>query len=162
MIGVQSRLYAFIMSLVFDPDQAADVLQQTNLVMWQKSDQFQPGTNFSAWAFQIARYQVMAQRQKRRRDRHVFDDETLAVVAQEFERREELLDDRLAALSRCMGEMADDGRRVLQLRYRDGLSVQDIAAGLGHTANRVAVRLHRLRLALMQCIQRRQLQEASA
>jgi DNA-directed RNA polymerase specialized sigma24 family protein len=59
-----------------------------------------------------------------------------------------------------MGEMADDGRHVLQLRYRDGLSVQQIAAGLGHTANRVAVRLHRLRLALMQCIQRRQLQEA--
>ena len=66
MIGCQSRLYAFIMSLVCDPEHAADILQQTNIVMWEKSDQFEPGTNFTAWTFQIARYQVLAHRQRRK------------------------------------------------------------------------------------------------
>ena len=69
MIGCQSRLYAFIMSLVHNGEHAADILQQTNLVMWEKSDEFEMGTNFSAWTFQIARYQVMAFRQRQRRDR---------------------------------------------------------------------------------------------
>lgn len=159
MIGCQSRLYAFIMSLVHNPEQAADILQQTNLVMWQKSDEFQMGTNFTAWTFQIARYQVMSFRQRQQRDRHVFDDETLAVVAGELEERAELKEDRLVALSQCMNELGNDGRELLTQRYRDSLPVQDIAAHLGHTANRVAVRLHRLRVALLECIRRREAAE---
>lgn len=161
MIGCQSRLYAFIMSLVCDPDQAADILQQTNLVMWEKSDQFTPGTNFSAWAYQIARFQTMAHRQKRRRDRLVFDDETLAAVASVFEERADGLDDKLTALSRCLNQLGEESRSLISVRYRDGASVKQIADQFGHTANRVAVRLHRLRLALMECIERGTLQQAN-
>jgi RNA polymerase sigma-70 factor (ECF subfamily) len=161
MIGCQSRLYAFIMSLVCDPDQAADILQQTNLVMWEKSAQFTPGTNFSAWAYQIARFQVMAHRQKRRRDRHVFDDETLSSIASVFDDRIDGLEDKLTALSRCMNQLNDDSRSLIRVRYGDGFSVKQIADQLGHSANRVAVRLHRLRLALLECMERGTLQEAT-
>ena len=165
MIGCQSRLYAFIMSLVRNPEHAADILQQTNLVMWQKSDEFAPGSNFSAWTFQIARFQVMAFRQRQRRDRHVFDDETIAAVADEFEHRLGD-DDRLNALSHCLTQVSQDNQQLLRSRYRDGLAIAQIAQELGHTANRVAVRLHRLRLTLMDCIQRRRMarevQEAGA
>ena len=155
MIGCQSRLYAFIMSLVHNPEHAADILQQTNLVMWEKSDEFEIGTNFTAWTFQIARYQVMAFRQRQRRDRHVFDDEAIAAVTGEFERRSDAKEDRLIALSQCMQELGGDARGLLQQRYRDGQAVQEIAEQLGHTANRVAVKLHRLRVALLECIRRR-------
>lgn len=166
MIGCQSRLYAFIMSLVHNPEHAADILQQTNLVMWQKSDEFEMGTNFSAWTFQIARYQVMAFRQRQRRDRHIFDDDAIQAVTREFERRSDGKEDRLIALSQCMQELGNDGRNLLQKRYRDGQAVQHIAEALGHSANRVAVTLHRLRLALLECIRRRsgpaELSEAGA
>ena len=53
------------------------------------------GTNFSAWTFQIARYQVMAFRQRQRRDRHVFDEEAIQAVTREFERRSDGKEDRL-------------------------------------------------------------------
>jgi len=158
MIGCQSRLYAFIMSLVHNPDEAADILQQTNMVMWQKSDEFAPGTNFTAWTFRIARYQTMAHRQRQRRDRLVFDDAAISAIADEFEKRADANDDRLTALSHCMRELNADSRELLGRRYRDGLAVQQIAEELGHTANRVAVRLHRLRTALLECIRRREAQ----
>ena len=162
MIGCQSRLYAFIMSLVHSPEHAADILQQTNLVMWEKSDEFEMGTNFSAWTFQIARFQVMAFRQRQRRDRHVFDDDAIDAVTREFQRRSDAKEDRLTALSQCMQELGDDARGLLQQRYRDGQAVQEIAQELGHSANRVAVRLHRLRLALLECIRRRNEPAAAA
>ena len=156
MIGCQSRLYAFIMSLVHNGEHAADILQQTNLVMWQKSDEFELGTNFTAWTFQIARYQVMAFRQRQRRDRHIFDDDAINAVAGEIEDRLAAQEDRLLALSQCLGEVGTDGRNLLVQRYRDGLAVNEIAAQLGHTANRVAVTLHRLRVALLECIRSRE------
>ena len=55
----QGRLYAYVLSLLGDPDQANDVLQETNLVLWRNAGEFQMGSNFRAWAFRIAHFQVM-------------------------------------------------------------------------------------------------------
>ena len=41
-----------------------DVFQAANLVLWRKFDQFEPGTNFFAWACQIIRYEVLKYREK--------------------------------------------------------------------------------------------------
>lgn len=155
MLSNQNRLFAFVLSLVGNREQANDVLQQTNLVLWEKLDDFEPGTNFMAWAFQIARFQVMAHRQKQGRDRHVFDEEAVALVATAFEKQAEAFDDRLSALSVCIQQLPDDGRSLIRRRYGEGWSVKNLADELGQTANRLAVRLHRLRAALMECIQRR-------
>lgn len=155
MLGNQNRLFAFVLSLVGNREQANDVLQQTNLVLWEKLDDFEPGTNFMAWAFQIARFQVMAYRQKQGRDRHVFDDDAVSLVATAFEKRADAFDDRLHALADCIQQLPDDGRSLIKRRYGDGWSVKNLADELGQTANRLAVRLHRLRAALMACIQQR-------
>lgn len=158
IVDNQPRLYAFIMSLVGNADAASEVLQQTNVVLWEKIDDFELGTNFMAWAFRIARYQVMAYRQRLGRDRHVFDDEAVSAVAQTFEERASSFDERLTALKDCLQNLPDDGRKLLERRYEDGWSVKSLAAELGQTANRLAVRLHRLRATLMQCIQRKQVE----
>ena len=155
MLANQNRLFAFILSLVANREHANDVLQQTNLILWEKLDDFEPGTNFMAWAFQIARYQVMAHRQKQGRDRHVFDDEAVSLIASAFEQQSERFDERLTALKHCIQQLPDDGRRLIRRRYGDGWSVKNLAHELGQTANRLAVRLHRLRALLMECIQQR-------
>ncbi len=36
----QGRLFAYVLSLVGDADQARDVMQETNTVLWQKSADF--------------------------------------------------------------------------------------------------------------------------
>ena len=41
----QQRVYLFILSLVPDRADAEDVLQETNLVLWQKFDDFTPGSD---------------------------------------------------------------------------------------------------------------------
>ena len=50
----QGRLFAYVLSLVGDADQARDVMQETNAVLWQKSADFEIGTNFSAWMIKTA------------------------------------------------------------------------------------------------------------
>ena len=155
MLANQNRLFAFILSLVGNREQANDVLQQTNLILWEKLDNFEEGTNFMAWAFQIARYQVMAHRQKQGRDRHVFDDEAVSLIASAFEQHSERFDERLTALAHCIQQLPDEGRQLIRRRYGDGWSVKNLAKELGQTANRLAVRLHRLRAMLLECIQQR-------
>ena len=150
----QSRLYAYILTLTGDREQARDVLQECNLVMWSKADEFEDGTNFIAWAFTIARFQVMAARQKIARDRLVFDDEILQGMADIFD-DDEAFDERQAALGLCIEEIAPNHRNLLKIRYTDGLSVKEIALQLDKTANAVAKVLHRTRIALMDCIEKK-------
>lgn len=148
----QSRLYAYILTLTGDRDQARDVLQETNLVIWRKGGEFEPGTNFIAWVFQIARYQVKAYRQRIARDRLVFDDELLNEMADVFT-EDEQFDARQDALGRCIEKLTPNHRSLLQIRYNDGLAVKQIATRLNKSANAIAKVLHRTRVALMHCIE---------
>lgn len=62
MTDHQWPLRGFILSLMPGSPDVGDVLQETNLVLWQKRRQFKLGTNFFAWACRIARYEVMHHR----------------------------------------------------------------------------------------------------
>ena len=73
----QRQLHAFILSMVWNPAEADDVLQETNLVLWEKSGEFDGSRPFLPWAMRFAQLQAMAwlKRRQRQQDRLVFDDE---------------------------------------------------------------------------------------
>ena len=77
----QQRVYLFILSLLPNPADAEEVLQETNLVLWRKFEEFEPGTNFKAWAFQTAYYKIQSFLSRQERDRARFGDEFLEKVA---------------------------------------------------------------------------------
>ena len=86
----QSRMFAYILSLLGNRTQAKDVMQETNSVLWLKAHEFKLGTNFGAWMFKVAYFQVMAHRRRLTRDRLVFDDDFLQGIAAEAEQQSEL------------------------------------------------------------------------
>jgi len=153
--GVQSRLFSFICSMVGSYDLANDVLQETNVVLWDKQHEFEIGTNFTAWSFRIARYQVMAMREKQSRDRLVFSNEMLELVAAESDSFDELYDRRQAALTFCLGHLPEKQADLIRMRYMKGRSIKWMATESSKSANAVAVQLHRIRTALADCIERR-------
>ena len=150
----QGRLYAYILSLLGDPDQANDVLQETNLVLWRSAQEFQMGSNFRAWAFRIAHFQVMAHRQRQLRDRLVFDDEMLAVLDPAAKAVDETYESRQERLTACLEKLPAHQRDLLRQRYADGLSLQAIAEAVRRTANAVAQTLFRVRRTLIDCVTR--------
>lgn len=50
----QRQIFAYIYTLVPDRHDAEDLLQETSLVICEKFDEFRPGSDFVAWACQIA------------------------------------------------------------------------------------------------------------
>ena len=77
----QRRIFAYLYTLVPDRHDAEDLLQETNLIICEKFAEFEPGTDFVAWACQIAWWQIRAARQKFARSKVIFDDTLLAEVA---------------------------------------------------------------------------------
>ena len=148
----QGRLYAYVFSLLGNADQARDVMQETNAVLWQKSADFQLGTNFAAWMMQTAYYQVMAHRQKLARERLVFDDDMTAQLAAAAVQRNELLEQRQLVLQDCLSKLSDANRDLIRARYQDGFELAAIAEKMNRKTNAIKQALFRARAALIDCV----------
>jgi len=154
MADHQGRLLGYIRSLVPDFHAAKDVLQETNVTLLKKAKNFEPGTNFTAWAFRVAYFEVLTFRRKRGRDRVSFDDELvekLAVSAEKNSGDDRHLD-RIDALKLCIEKLPEKQREVIVSRYLDGESVMGIAENLGTNANAVSQTLFRARRNLAKCV----------
>ena len=50
----QARLFAYILSLLRNSEEARDVLQETNLVLWKKLEEYSEIVSFEAWSTKVA------------------------------------------------------------------------------------------------------------
>jgi RNA polymerase sigma-70 factor (ECF subfamily) len=155
LTGSQSRLYAYICTLIGGTGGARDVLQETNLVLWDKSREYDPARPFLPWAYRIAHFQVLAYRKRCARSRLIFDERLISEVAQEFLRRDTEHDRQLDALGRCLETLTGPRRELVDRRYRRGETVEQIAGRLCKAPNVVSASLYRIRKALLECIEAR-------
>src|SRR6267154_1719445 len=99
-------LGAYVMTMVPHPQDADDILQEAKVVMWRNFAKFEAGTNFGGWARKVAFHQVLAYRKRKQRER---------------------------VLRECVAKLPADHREALQLRYQEGLSLEDMAVRLERT-----------------------------
>lgn len=151
----QSDIYLYLRSLTLNPDIASEVLQDANLVLWEKRGQFAVGTNFRAWAFQIARYKLLQHQANRKRGGVCFSDalvdELSLQIAADDSDAAELLDD----LRRCMAELQPQDRELIGRRYSKHATCERIAATIGRPVRWVYKALSRIRKSLSDCIAQR-------
>jgi RNA polymerase sigma-70 factor, ECF subfamily len=148
----QGRLYAYSLSLLGDPDQARDVMQETNVVLWQKASTFTLGTNFAAWMLRIAHFQALAHRQRQHRQRIVFDEDLVTLLATEAEERDPLIDEQSRLLHACLEHLNERHRDILRTRYQGDADLETIAQQFGRNVNTIKQLLFRARAALVDCI----------
>lgn len=153
--GHQRRLYLYAMTLLPASVDAEDVLQEANLVLWRKFDQYEPGTNFFAWACQIIRFEVLKHRDKRARAARLLDPDVFEQLADAAVSQVEHLDEfHRRALVDCMDHLSPGDKDLMRQRYSDAREVQAIAASLNRSPNAVSKSLGRIRRLLLDCISR--------
>ncbi|MBK1833824.1 sigma-70 family RNA polymerase sigma factor [Roseibacillus ishigakijimensis] len=159
----QSILRALIRSMIPGSSECEDVLQETNLVLWRKRATFTPGTNFNAWAGTIARFQVMAWRQRSLKNQSLaFDEEVLERLSQAASTQWENFQGRQEALQHCLAQLAADQRELVEHRYFERASLAEFARRKGRTHAAVRKILERVRASLRDCINRQLQGEVSA
>ena len=108
----QRRIFSYIYTLVPDRHDAQDLLQETSLVIVEKFGDFKPGTDFAAWACQIAYWRVRASRQKYARSKVVFDQNVVDAVAETAATMAEELDSRQVRFPGSGSELRSDGNTL--------------------------------------------------
>jgi RNA polymerase sigma-70 factor, ECF subfamily len=148
----QNRLFGYLVTILGNIDDARDVLQETNLVMWRRMDTFTPGTDFGAWARRCAYFQAMAFLRDRKRGPSLLSEELLALIVEEEENTSFDERERRLALRDCLGQLNDEQRGLIKLRYRDQVPVRKLAADLGKSESAMKMTLLRVRELLQVCI----------
>ncbi|MCI0536951.1 MAG: sigma-70 family RNA polymerase sigma factor [Verrucomicrobiales bacterium] len=152
LTAAQGALHACIYTLMAGAPDAADVLQETNRVLWRKAAEYDPARPFLPWAYRVSHFQVLAHRQRVARERLVFDEELVGRLAEEFAGQSTAGERELRALEECLQKLPPAHRELVDARYQRGESVNDIAARRGRPANAVSALLYRIRNALAECI----------
>lgn len=156
----QDQLYGYVHALLADSHAAQDVLQETNVVLWRKFDEFTEGTSFLAWARRVALFQIKAHRRDMSRERLLFDDALLDVIAQDAEARGPLVTARSEALEVCLAKLGEEQRELVTQRYGEaGASLREIAQRTGKSLAAVTMALSRIRHALVECVERESARE---
>jgi len=149
----QTRLRGLVRCLLVRASDVEDVLQEINAVLWEKADEFQLGSDFWAWASQIARYKALNHIRKYNRDRLFFDDTFLNELADLAQHRMAEVDLRREALEKCLNQLPPAQRQLIDLRYTGGHAIESIAEIIGRPQASIRQTLYRIRQALLTCIE---------
>ena len=150
----QRRIYAFILTLVPNHGDAEDLFQETVLLMWSKFDSFTPGTSFAAWAYAVARYQVLSVRKRHATRGILFSQAAAELLYRESDRFLEQTDIRMQALQRCIEKLDPKDYELIRLRYRDEVTIQSIAQRMGRSVQGIYKRVVRIHDALLRCVRK--------
>lgn len=155
LLSHQPRIYYFIRSMVFNVEDARDVLQDVNAIILRKRVQFNPGTDFKSWAFAIARFECLAYLRRLEKRPALASDVLQDYLAEGAESRADEIDSWLAALVECRKLLPEESGRLLDLRYQYRIALEEIADRWNTTEGALKQKLFRIRNQLKTCIVKR-------
>jgi RNA polymerase sigma-70 factor, ECF subfamily len=148
----QRDIYFYIRSLVLDLDDVEEILQATNLVLWEKRAEFETARDFRPWAFQIARYKIAEHRAQYHRKCVSFSDALIDELTLQAPLCAEIDNDLRDDLRRCIAQLTIRDREVLNQRYSAHVSCAIIAKTVGRPIRWVYNTLNRIRQELIDCM----------
>ena len=147
------RIRAFILSLVPNVTEAEDILQETARVMWQKFDQYEPGTNFASWAVTIAKFEVLKYRRKYNSKAPLGSD-ILDIIAEEDHGPKIEENERLEALRGCLKKLNDKDQNLIRFRFEQRITARELSKQIGVAMNTIYRNELRIMRTLQHCINR--------
>jgi RNA polymerase sigma-70 factor (ECF subfamily) len=153
-------VYAHIIAMVPNKHDAAEVFQETSTTLWEKFAEYQPETDFRAWACKIAYFKVLSLRKRQFRLPRLLSPESLELVDRELVESAVELDARSAALAKCREKLSQSDRGLLVSYYKDGATANSVAKQRGWSSFQVYRALARVHDILFDCINRRLAEDA--
>lgn len=149
----EPALRAFSRSLLPDWHLVDEVIQEASVTLWQKFDQLRDEEGFLPWAKVVVRFKCLSEIGKLRRDRHVFSEGVLEMLADEAEAFDvEEREQSMRALRSCLDRFTQPHQELLLAPYSGEGRVTMLAEQAGKSANALYKLLGRLREKLTDCI----------
>ncbi|QNN20897.1 sigma-70 family RNA polymerase sigma factor [Planctomycetales bacterium ZRK34] len=156
LAGHHSDLVSFIVIQCRDFHLAEDIYQDVLVEAVQYEGTFESEQHLMRWARKIARNRVIDASRKGNQRRTTIDTSVLDLIEAEWDNTPAPAEGELVEMLRaCLSELADPVRKLIELRYRENLSGQELAQRLDRPRASVYTTVCRAHRALAECIRRR-------
>ena len=148
----QNKLLRVCSVYAIDTDDKKDLFQEVLINIWQSMPSFNEKSSISTWMFRITLNVCLRLQSKQEKDRNRFrklDSITIENVRDEETNHEE--QERLVKLRSCIKKLNDADKAVITL-FLEELSYKEISDITGLTENNVAVKIKRIKMKLLACI----------
>lgn len=136
-----------------------DIAQRSFVAAFTRLDDFTLGTNFSAWLFTIARYQLRTETTRLRRIADYHTRYAPDLIQRELERRgaepSDLWESRLEYLRECLQALGEQSRQFMAWRYDEEIPLEEMANRSGRSVPAVKKQLWLVRQKLLRCVESR-------
>ncbi|MEZ6045940.1 MAG: sigma-70 family RNA polymerase sigma factor [Planctomycetaceae bacterium] len=149
----EAVIFGFVRSLLPRREDAREVMQEVAVILWEKFSEFDQSRDFRKWACGIARYEVLAWLRDHARERLLFDEALVNLLAQEAI-EETAGESRRAALENCLQKLETPHKDLVLTAYAPGARIDLLAEKRGQTAMSLYKVLHRIRQTLLDCVER--------
>lgn len=149
-------LIGYILSIVRDGPLAEDVFQELSLILLRKHREIRDREHLEGWIRATARLESLSALRARRKAPIPLAPAILDLLEGEWARPERRqAPARIEALRRCLDRLGPRARRLLDMRFREGRSGQELAAAMESPLNTVYVSLSRIYRGLEGCVRAR-------
>lgn len=130
------------------PEEAADVVSETFLVAWRRSEDIPPEPHSLPWLYGVARHVLSNQRRSTQRRGRLW--KRLSSQFAEHHVPPAAIEERceFELVGRALSDLSDDDAEILRLVAWEGMSTTQVAAILDIEPNAARQRLHRARVRL--------------
>jgi RNA polymerase sigma-70 factor, ECF subfamily len=148
----QRKLYGYIYSLVPNASDADDILQETNIFLWNNNHEYRLGTNFMTWACRVAFLRVKNFLRTKNRSRLYFNPKLLSELSDMRVDLAEVHTIHSMLLINCLEKLSSESQKLLRLRYDGKHSIQEVAEQMGRPVGSLYNTLSQIRHKLWECI----------
>lgn len=148
----QQKLLRICSVYAEDRDDKKDLFQEALINIWQSMPSFEEKSSISTWMFRITLNVCLRLQTKQVKKRERFrklDSIMIENLSEEETNHEE--QERLIKLRSCIKKLNDADKAVITL-YLEELSYKEISDITGLSENNVAVKIKRIKLKLLTCI----------
>lgn len=152
-LDAQHALGGFVRLQVNNPADANDMIQEVAAQASIHFDKYDPDRPFAAWLFGIARQRIAEHYRKQNRAPIVFSSDAVEMILPALASLQAEPSDRMESLRQCVKKLNGKQLKLIDLKYAQQLSSEDIASTIGSTPASINVMLFRIRDALRRCVE---------
>ena len=137
------KIYAYLMVRLGAKQDAEDITERVFLKAMQKMKNFQQKSSFATWVYAIARNELVDFYRRKKWQPIQIDLEQYPDKQCYQKATDSLQQQKQKRVEKILQQLPEDYRQVLQLRFRQNLSIKETAQVLGISENNVKVRTKR-------------------
>ncbi len=133
-----------------------DIAQRSFIAAYRKLAEYRSDTNFSAWLFTIAQFQLRTETTRLRRVADYHTRYAPDLLCRELQRRledpPEVIQERMEHLQACLDRIDGQRRRFLAWRYDEEMPLEEMSGRSGLSVAAIKKLLWKLRRHLHECV----------